>query len=365
MGFYPFTSSLPSLEFLALAMCGDSTCRLGDLAMLAATTHCWHCAGIVDTAPPPPTLQVFVPFDPATDTAFIKWPGPFWQTYRPHNPHAAWHLQTLFPSSIALELPANYSIACIHHWSGDNLVLAGHQPIQLILPTILLDPVLLQTHSPSNSDLLEMAICDASAIGISDGSYMLRQYPALATAAWILADSGASHPSLFSGVCTVFGPPASVNAYRAELYGIYAILVALEHFCTQRQIFSGGLTIGCNNQGALSQAQHFHEHIPCTSAHADIIQAIKTLCKQSRIHLSFVYVPGHQDALSCLEDLPPLAWMNVWEDSLTKKELHQIATLLRHPPTMDSLQGKCWYAKVPSGEIMVDPHTLVIDLLGQ
>jgi len=161
------------------------------------------------------------------------------------------------------------------------------------------------------------------------------------------------------------GPPTSVNAYRAELYGIYALLVALEYFCNERQILSGGITIGCDNQGALSQAQHFQEHVPCAAAHADIIRAITSLCMRSHIHLSFVYVPGHQDALSHLEDLPPMAQMNVWADSLAKKELHRIATLPQRPTTMDSLQGKRWYAMIPSGKITADPHTAVIVLLGQ
>jgi len=224
-----------------------------------------------------PQLQVFVPFDPATNTAFIEWPGPFWQMYHPLHPHATWQLQTLFPSTIVLELPVNYSITCIHHWSRDNLVLAGHQPIQQSLAVTSLDPILLWTHLPSSPDLLEVAICDASTIGISDGLYMPCCYLTLATAAWILANLGASHPSLFSGGFTVPGPLTLINTYRAELYSIYAILVTLEYFCNECQILSGGITIGCDNQGALSQAQHFHEHISCATAHADIIRAITSL----------------------------------------------------------------------------------------
>ncbi len=362
MGFSPITSSLPpSSSWIwprAATVRTDWVIWQRLLPRLAADTALGSWTQF-------PHLQAFVPFDPDTGTAFVACHGSFWQTYHPHNPHAARRFQTLFPLSIALELPEHHSIACIHHWSGDNLVVAGHQPIQLIPPTIRMDPVLLRTHSPSDSDRLERAIRNASAISMSDGSYMPRRYSALATSAWIIADSEASHPSLFSGVCMVPGPSSSINAYRAELYGIYAILVALNHFCSQRQIFSGGLTIGCDNQGALSQAQHFHEHVPCASAHADIIRAITNLHQQSRIHLSFVYVPGHQDALAQLEDLPPLAQMNVWADSLAKKELHRIATLPQRPHTEDSLQGERWYAKVPIGKITADPHPPVIDLLGQ
>jgi len=218
-----------------------------------------------------PHLKAFIPFKPTSNTAYVLRPGHFWQTFRPRNPHAARRQKTLFKSAIALELPPTYSLTCIQRWSGDNLILAGHSPFQLASPTLPWNPALLRTHSPQECLLLETAIRDSSAIAISDGSYMPHRYPALATAAWLITDGSTSMPSNFSGVCTVSGPPSSINAYRAELQGLHAVLVALEHFCNHRHITSGGVTIGCDNQGALSQAQHFHEHVPCATAHADLI----------------------------------------------------------------------------------------------
>jgi len=87
--------------------------------------------------------------------------------------------------------------------------------------------------SPTDCDKLEGAICHSMVIGVSDGSYMPHCYPNLATAAWIIADSTASHCSLFSGICTVQGPNDLINAYWAELQGIHTLLVALEYFCSQ------------------------------------------------------------------------------------------------------------------------------------
>jgi len=144
------------------------------------------------------------------------------------------------------------------------------------------------------------------AIGVSDDSYMPRRYLALATAVWIMADSKASPDSLFSGVCTILCHPVSINAYWAELQGIHALLVALAQFCVQHHITSGGMTIGCNNQGALKQAQCFHEQVPCAQPHVDLIHTILALHTRSMISLTFLYIPGHQDSLSCLEDLSPL-----------------------------------------------------------
>jgi len=312
-----------------------------------------------------PHLQAFIPFDPVTHCAYVARPGQFWQIYRPINPHSARRLQTFFQFSIALELPASYSFACTHHWSGENLVLVGHQPFQPIAPVPQPSPTLLRTHTPQECHLLAAAIQNSTAIGLSDGSYMPRRYPALASAAWILTDAAAATPSNFSGVCMVSGPPAVVNAYRAELQGIYALLVALETFCTHYRIESGGITIGCDNQGALSQAQRFQEHVPCAVAHADLIRAITAIRLRMHISLTFVYVPGHQDALSRVEDLSPLARLNVWADTMAKQELHRLAALPQRPSIPSSLLGEQWHAVAPTGKITSDPAPMVTDLLGR
>jgi len=212
---------------------------------------------------------------------------------------------------------------------------------------------------------LEAAICNSSAIAISDGSYMPHHYPVLATAAWIVTDGSTSMPSNFSGVCTISGPPSLINAYRAELQGLHAVLVALEQFYNHHHITSSGVTIGCDNQGALSQAQHFHEHVPCAAAHADLIRAITALRLRSPITLTFVYVPGHQDALTHLEELSSLARLNVWADAMAKKELHQIAALPHRTAVPNSLLREHWYALAPSGKITLDPHPVVVELLGR
>jgi len=123
--------------------------------------------------------------------------------------------------------------------------------------------------------------------------------------------------------------------------------------------------IGCDNQGALSQAQHFHEHVPCAVAHADLIWAIMALRLWSPITLTFVYVPGHQDALTHVEELSPLAHLNVWADAMAKKELHRIAALPHCTAVPDSLLGERWYALSPSGKITSDPHLVVVELLGR
>jgi len=99
----------------------------------------------------------------------------------------------------------------------------------------------------------------------------------MASAAWMLAEPLANQSYLFYGVTPVPGPPSCVNAYHAKLYSLYSLLVALEQFCSFHHIETGGVLIGCDNKGALHQAQAFHKHVPCSHLHADLLWAITAL----------------------------------------------------------------------------------------
>jgi len=104
---------------------------------------------------------------------------------------------------------------------------------------------------------------------------MPHHYPNLT--AWFLADSQADPDTLFFGALLVGGLLADINAYQAELQGIHDLLVAIEFFCNQYGIAKGGIMVGCDNQGALTQSQWFTNHVPCANVHADLICTITTL----------------------------------------------------------------------------------------
>jgi len=140
--------------------------------------------------------------------------------------------------------------------------------------------------------------------------------------------------------------------------------VALEQFCSFHHIDAGGILIGCDNKGAVHQAQVFHEHVPCRHPHADLLRAITALRLRSNLSLRFIYVPGHQDALIRFEDLPPHQRLNVWADFLAKRELHRIASLpvpILFPP---SLHGEKWSAYLHHQKLVSDPRLPVLDSLG-
>jgi len=115
----------------------------------------------------------------------------------------------------------------------------------------------------------------------------------------------------------------------------------------------------------LHQAQAFNEYVPCSTPHADLIRAINTLHQRSPLDISFIYVPGHQDAFSQFEDLSPLARLNVWADRLAKQELYRVASLPDPPCPPNSLTGETWSAFIADTKIVADPCPPILDALGR
>jgi len=194
---------------------------------------------------------------------------------------------------------------------------------------------------------------------------MPKCYPHLASAAWFLLDATLIRLHMFYGVVQVGGPSDHINAYCTELQGMHSLLVALELFCYQHDIQSGSITsIGCNNKGVIQQAQAFHEYLSCSTPQADLVQAIMALRLQSKLSLKFVYIPGHQDTFTQIKDLPSLAHLNIWADSLAKQELHCLVNLPTHPTPSDKLTGETWTASIMGTEIISDLCTPILDYLG-
>jgi len=129
---------------------------------------------------------------------------------------------------------------------------------------------------------------------------MSESSPEFATAAWLLEDSRFPHQALCHGIVHVSGVMNDVNAYHAELQGLHALLLAVKAVCSFYSITSGSILIGCNNLGALHQAEQLQELTPCSSAHADLICAIHHIRRSlTGIIVRFQHVKGHQDD-SCL-----------------------------------------------------------------
>jgi len=271
----------------------------------------------------PSHRQDIVPYEPTTCSAFIKGQGSYWVIFR-GVARPSYGIHTLRRHSTTTQLPSSFSYARILSHRRNILILQGFAPYTPSSSPPVLPPYLSQL-SFLSKDLqpLILSIRAGTALGVSDGSHMPQQYPALATAGWILSDNICSDTSICCGVSQVPGHETSINAYRAELHGLHTLLSAIEFICTKFNITQGHVTIGCDNKGAIYQVANNYSYIPCSTKHADLICAIHNLKRRCPISLSFKYVAGHQDELARLDELPPLARLNVTADNLARpKEVH-------------------------------------------
>jgi len=216
---------------------------------------------------------------------------------------------------------------------------------------------------PDNGQTVAQAIQFGTAHGVFDGSYMKETSTDFATTAWLLEDSLLPQHNLCQGITHVSGPPSKANAYHAELQGLHSLLMVIKGLCSFHQITTGSIIVGCNNQGALHQAQQTQELTPCSTAHANLICAICRIhCSLPGITIHFQHVKGHQDDHTSISSLPHLAQLNFLADQLAQQSLLR---LLQHCQCrVGMLVGDAWSLQVSNQTITLDPHPKILWHLG-
>ena len=82
---------------------------------------------------------------------------------------------------------------------------------------------------------------------MTDGSY--DPVSKLAAACWII--EGRTSEGRAKGAAKTPGNHDNMDAYRAELHGIYCILHYIHNICTHFNITTGRVTVACDCDGAL------------------------------------------------------------------------------------------------------------------
>jgi len=296
----------------------------------------------------------FIPFDPSTQTAFLPGHDAYWRTYRSDSSRPYRSSRLFHFAQIAVTLPAVYHLARIEQSSPTTLTLSGSGPLLPPAITPTAEWPIAHGHFHLHGSLLAQALRQGTAQAICDGSFMPKRYPHLATAAWIIHTGSASHATCH-GVTQVHGSPGTINSYHAELQGMLSLLIAVNHLCSSHSIPTGNLVIGCDNKGVLWQVQRTFSYVPCATKHSDLIRAIHQVKRSCPLHLSFRYVPGHQDAFLRFEDLPLLAQLNVQADLMAKQALHLLGQQ-QTAPLILPIPGLAWSLQIDTLPISGDPR---------
>jgi hypothetical protein len=126
-------------------------------------------------------------------------------------------------------------------------------------------------------------------------------------------------PSVCKGALLTNAPTEKdTNAYRAELQGFHAMLMAIEAVCSTQAVTSGSVTLAMDNETAVSQSQYTDLAVPTTSNHNDLIRAIRRTISGLPITVHIEWVKGHQDTGLLQRPLSIMALMNIDADELAK-----------------------------------------------
>jgi len=115
--------------------------------------------------------------------------------------------------------------------------------------------------------------------------------------------------------------------------------------CSFHAITSRLVAVGCDNVGALHQAQQNQDLTPCSTAPADLERAIHWVhWSITGVTIHFKHVMGHQDDLLSVSSLHHLAQLNILADQLAK---HSLLHLLQHHQCqMGLLMGDTWSLQI-------------------
>ena len=196
---------------------------------------------------------------------------------------------------------ANQVIACSPHCKrgivlseAARLRLLGSSPVLCSEPRAQLSPEWTQidprTTGTCTREGILRSLVEGTLCGMSDGSAK----DGFATASWILTSPDRMHS--LSADAIVPGPTESLDAYRTELIGLYAMVCAISQLAGDTTS-SISVSLGCDGLSALQEAFHRQDPVSPRQPDYDVFGTIRNLRAQSsHITWNVKHVKGHQDS---------------------------------------------------------------------
>ena len=130
-----------------------------------------------------------------------------------------------------------------------------------------------------------------SCIAVTDRSYDPETN--LATACWIIEDDKKHHQA--KGASQTPGNGTDMDAYRAELYGIYCILLCMKYICDEYKLQTGKIKILCDCKGSLTRSIIYNNRPTTRHPNYDLLWSIFDIRDNLEIDVNWEHVKGHQD----------------------------------------------------------------------
>jgi hypothetical protein len=188
---------------------------------------------------------------------------------------------------------------------------------------------------------------------ITDGSFKDKH----GTAAWKILDLDKPEHVMEGQVITP-GFPHQQDAYRSELSGLYASVLAINALVTYYHVTEGAITLACDNISALRMASYDPLGTNPSCAQFDLVMAIQYL-KTPLIDWIHKHVKGHQDDNPDLV-LTPLELINVEMD--TKAKSHWTATqAVSDEDRLHDIDGQPWSLSLGGHKVVSNLSTTCKD----
>ena len=138
------------------------------------------------------------------------------------------------------------------------------------------------------------------------------------------------------------------SSFRSEMIGALAVLQQLKDICKTNNISEGHLTLHSDNKTILKVVQHWiQSKVSPRKKNSDVISACLKLRDELPIRITCQYVPAHQDDHCRIEDLSPIAQLNVHVDKQAKLLAEKVilgfvdrVTDMDHPASLPTCRYK-------------------------
>ena len=173
---------------------------------------------------------------------------------------------------------------------------------------------------------------NGTAIAVTDAS--VSPYTSVGASSFVLTSKDLQ--TSCNGAHGVPKGSTSMDSYRAEIYGIYGILVTLQHLVKTHNIQEGQILIACDNKAGLLNSLAYNR-ATIKQGSFDILWAIYKIRQNLPIKISYQHVKGHQDetgkqlnlleTLNCIMDRKAKQYREYIESSTTYEysQLHFFA----------------------------------------
>lgn len=189
------------------------------------------------------------------------------------------------------------------------------------------------TEASLRLDVLAEALAQGTAIAVTDGSYKDH----MGTAAFTFrCDEHATESLTF--VLMTPGMPDEITPFRAELSGLYGIAKFLCRIHRQFELTHGSIRIVCDCKGALDRTTSAY---PPKTKHPnyDLLHEIYQLKQSAPFTWNPHWVRGHQDDTCAIQNLDPLAQINIAMDLLAKHHWNRLNLQRPAPFPLPSTEG--------------------------